>query len=91
MMSQAYLNITGKVQGVFYRDTSQKRAQELNLTGYVKNMPDGSVEALVQGPKEDIEAFIKWCQQGPPSANVENVEVKWQEVTETYDSFEVTY
>ncbi len=90
-MAQAHVEITGTVQGVFYRANAQDKAKELNLAGYVKNLSDGSVEALVQGEKAGIEAFIEWCKQGPPSADVENVEVEWQDTTKTYNSFEITY
>lgn len=71
------LKITGRVQGVFYRHSTKLKAQELGLLGWVKNRLDGSVEALVAGPESDIERLIIWCKQGPPSAVVDNVEVKW--------------
>ena len=88
-MHQALLKITGRVQGVFYRDSARKTAHKLNLTGYAKNMPDGHVEALVQGDKLQIHEFIKWCSQGPPSAKVKNIETKWQETSKEYTNFEV--
>ena len=90
-MSQALLRITGHVQGVFYRDNAQAQAQALGLTGYIKNMPDHSVEALAQGEKEKIQAFAEWCKQGSSSAKVENVEISWQEPEKTFNSFEITY
>ncbi len=91
MHDQARISITGRVQGVFYRDSARKKAQALSLTGYVKNMPDNSVEALVQGPRTQIEQFIAWCHEGPSSANVENVEVEWQDTENPYDKFEIIY
>ena len=88
-MNQALLKITGKVQGVFYRDSSQEKAQQLGLSGYAKNMQDGSVEALVQGEEGAIKAFVDWAAQGPPSAEVKNVEVKWQSPTGAITGFDV--
>jgi acylphosphatase len=90
-MPQALLCITGRVQGVFYRDNAQEKAQALGLTGYIKNMPDNSVEALVQGEKEKIQAFAEWCKEGPSSAKVDQVEISWQEPQETFTNFEITY
>ncbi len=88
-MNQAILKITGKVQGVFYRDSSREKAQQLGLSGYAKNMQDGSVEALVQGEESAIKAFVDWAAQGPPSAEVENVEVKWQSPGDTLSGFDI--
>jgi acylphosphatase len=78
-VAQTRLRITGKVQGVFYRKSAQKRAQELGLSGYVQNENDGSVTALVQGGEEAIEAFYRWCQSGPPGAKVADVERRTEE------------
>jgi acylphosphatase len=71
---RAVLRIRGKVQGVFYRDSARARALELGLTGRVRNLPDGSVEAVVEGAPEAVEAFVTWCHQGPPQARVTEVE-----------------
>jgi acylphosphatase len=91
MAAEALMKITGKVQGVFYRDNAQEKAVSLGLVGFVKNMPDGSVIACVQGEKEPIEDFIVWCHEGPSSAEVDHVEVTWREPEDDFDSFEVTY
>jgi len=87
-MHEAKLIISGKVQGVFYRTHAQETAIRLNLNGYAKNLPDGTVEALLQGSEEDINAFIEWAREGSPSAQVENIETSWQTPDKTYDSFE---
>ncbi|MBD3360919.1 acylphosphatase [Candidatus Peregrinibacteria bacterium] len=86
-MKQAILKITGRVQGVFFRDSARKEAQRLDLTGYAKNMPDDSVEAFVQGEKENIKKFIEWCKEGPSAAEVENIQVDWQEKAEEIRGF----
>ncbi len=90
-MAAARLIISGRVQGVWYRASTKQEAQRLNLTGWVRNMPDGRVEAIAQGPKETIEALISWCYDGPEFARVESVDVTWVEPEEGFDSFEVRY
>ena len=70
------LLISGKVQGVFFRDYTQRQAESLGLTGWVKNLADGRVKTVIQGPKEKIKLMIDWCWQGPPLSRVENIEVK---------------
>ena len=94
MKKQALLKITGHVQGVFYRDLSQEKAQELGLSGWVCNTSDDSVELLAQGDEEQIKKLIDWCWEGPPSAKVDNIDVQWKEVPpqeKGFRSFEVTY
>ncbi|MBF0160728.1 MAG: acylphosphatase [Magnetococcales bacterium] len=69
------LYIFGRVQGVYYRASTQQEAERLALTGWVKNRADGSVEIEVHGPPGGVTALIAWCQHGPPGARVERVEV----------------
>lgn len=88
METAVKLKITGRVQGVWFRASVSEQAQMIGgLCGWVKNMPDGSVEALVEGKKEDIENLIKWCWEGPPLARVDNIEVNWIEPTGKYFKF----
>jgi acylphosphatase len=70
------LQIYGRVQGVWYRASAQRKAQELGLSGWVRNEADGSVSAEAQGPEEQLEAFVAWCRQGPPHAAVERVAIE---------------
>jgi acylphosphatase len=72
-MPTVHLQIEGRVQGVFYRATAKKIADQLGLNGWVRNMPGGSVEATVNGTEEAVAAFIDWCKKGPSKAVVENV------------------
>jgi acylphosphatase len=73
----AYLiRITGRVQGVFFRSSALKQAQILNLTGWVRNVSDGSVEVFAEGPEKDLQKMIVWCRKGPREARVEEVVVK---------------
>jgi acylphosphatase len=73
------LRIRGRVQGVFYRKTAEDQANALGLSGWVRNMSDGSVEAFAVGPKEKLLTYIAWCKQGPPHASVDSVEELWKE------------
>lgn len=88
-MFQAHIIISGKVQGVFYRASCQEVAQRLGLKGWAKNLSTGQVEVLAQGEKEKIEKLIEWCRKGPPSAVVNNVQIKWENISEEFDSFEI--
>jgi acylphosphatase len=76
-VSKAKLHIIGKVQGVCYRLSAQTMAESMNLSGWIKNLPDGSVLAHAQGSSTNIQAFLSWCKQGPPKAQVETVELTW--------------
>ena len=90
-MHQALIKISGQVQGVFYRVHAGEVANTLDLKGYVRNMPDQTVEALVQGEKNAIEKFIEWCRVGSPSSKVEKVEISWQTETKQFAAFSVLY
>ena len=70
---QVHLIIAGRVQGVFYRATTQEQARGLGLTGWVRNCPDGTVEAVAEGPADTVDLFVEWCHQGPPAARVAQV------------------
>jgi acylphosphatase len=77
-MHQARFKITGKVQGVFYRSHARDKAEELNLKGIIKNMPDGSVEATLQGEKENLIKFKEWAYKGSPSSKVHDIEITFE-------------
>ncbi len=86
---QVRIIVSGYVQGVFFRHSAKQQAEQLDLVGWVKNNPDGSVEALAQGEKKALDDFINWCKKGPSFAKVEKIEVKWNEKSENYDQFEI--
>lgn len=75
MLQTISIIITGKVQGVFYRQSAKEKAQELGLTGQVNNLHDGSVHILVTGTTELLKLFTEWCKKGPPRAVVAGVEI----------------
>ena len=83
--------IKGKVQGVWFRASTQREAQSLGLDGYVRNLPLRRVEAVFQGPREAVEQALAWCRQGPPSAEVREVSVSWQDPDPGLKGFEVRY
>jgi acylphosphatase len=89
-VTRADLLISGRVQGVFYRASAQQEAMRLGLAGEIRNLPDGRVEAVVEGPKERVEEFIEWCKRGPPSAEVEHVRVRWSAARGEFRTFMVT-
>jgi acylphosphatase len=76
-MPTVHLIIKGKVQGVFYRATARDVAEEIGVTGWVKNADEGHVEAVASGSDEQLQQFIDWCKQGPPKAIVTGVEVSY--------------
>lgn len=88
---KATLSIKGRVQGVFYRQSARETARSFGLGGWVRNMPDGTVQAEIVGPPEAVERMIEWCRKGPPSARVESVDVTWHDVGEEAqpDGFEI--
>ncbi len=74
---RARILVSGIVQGVFYRQSAVFEAGRLGLAGWVRNLPDGRVEAVAEGRREDVESFVAWCRRGPPAAEVSAVEVSW--------------
>ena len=87
--ARAHLLIQGRVQGVSFRYYTMQEARSLGLTGWVRNLWDGRVEVLLDGSEDAVKQMIEWCQQGPPSAVVEDVEVAWEEPTGEFNNFRV--
>ena len=98
---QIILKIYGKVQGVFFRDSSRMKARELNLSGFARNELDGTVQIVAEGEEEKLKEFIEWCKnakpapekregwQGPDHAKVEKVEIEWKESAKQFNDFTV--
>jgi acylphosphatase len=91
MKKRVRLLISGLVQGVFFRDNTKRKAKELGLFGFVRNLIDGRVEAVFEGEKEKIEKMIEWAKEGPSLAKVEKIEIEWQEYQGEFDDFEIRY
>jgi acylphosphatase len=85
------LTVRGRVQGVFYRQSTVETANRLGLTGWVKNCPDGSVAAVFEGERAAVGQAIAWCRQGPPAAEVTDLKETWLDFEGEFSSFEVRY
>ena len=88
---RAHIFIQGMVQGVFFRAKTRQKAKELRLTGWVKNLPDGRVEAVFEGEKEKVEQMIEWTQKGPLFSRVDDVKVDFEEYKGGFENFEIRY
>ena len=88
---RAHVYISGWVQGVFFRSNTRRVAKGLGLTGWVRNLPDGRVEAVFEGDEEAVNEAIEWCRRGPPGAEVEGVDVAWEPYSGGYDDFDIVY
>jgi len=87
--SCAHLQITGRVQGVYYRASMLQEARKLALTGWVMNCPDGSVEAVAEGGRAKLDELIAWCRQGPEGARVASVNVDWRPPQNEFHGFTI--
>jgi acylphosphatase len=86
---RAHVFIKGKVQGVFYRDWTAQKAKALGLFGWVKNLEDGRVEAVFEGPKLIVEEMVNNCREGSVLAKVEHVDALWEPASGELSSFEM--
>ncbi len=90
-MRQLHAVIHGRVQGVGFRYSAQAKAQQLSLTGWVRNLADGSVETLAMGPQDALEAYLSWLRIGPSGAHVTGVNADWNDPLQTFTTFEIRY
>ncbi len=84
---RAHILVGGYVQGVFFRDSMRSVASRYGVTGWVRNLFDGRVEAIVEGEEQDVRAVIDWCADGPPAARVESVDVEWENYQGEFSGF----
>lgn len=85
------LIIKGRVQGVWFRDSTRRQASRLGVRGWVRNLPDGSVEVLAEGPAQKVDKLVEWCHEGPPAARVDQVIQDQEAWRGEFDSFEIRY
>ena len=90
-MVRAEVVVSGRVQGVWFRGTTCEQARSLGLTGWVKNRWDGKVEAVFEGPRSKVSRVVAWCYRGPRMAQVESVDLAWEQPTGEFVGFSVTY
>ncbi|WP_428326176.1 acylphosphatase [Nitrosopumilus sp.] len=85
------LFVTGRVQGVFFRQTLKTRAIQNDVFGWVKNLKDGRVEAILEGNEENVSRLVEWAHAGPANAIVEDVEIRNEKFTDEFSKFDVLY
>jgi acylphosphatase len=88
---RAQVIIEGMVQGVFFRAATREEAIRTGVGGWVRNLSDGTVQALFEGEKKKVEAIIAWCHKGPPGARVSTVQIFWEPYQEEFKYFEIRY
>lgn len=79
------------VQGVFFRANTVAAARRLSLSGFVRNLPDGSVEVIAEGEKEPLQSLLEWCSHGPEGASVSKIEHEWEKENNEFKGFSVRY
>ncbi len=90
-MVRAHVWISGRVQGVFFRGSTEETAAALGLTGWVRNLPDGRVEAVFEGAEADVEKAVAWCHRGPGPARVEHVEIQRESSSGEFGGFRIVH
>ncbi|WIA21897.1 hypothetical protein OEZ85_004267 [Tetradesmus obliquus] len=91
LSKRLHVFVSGRVQGVFFRNYTRSKALELRVTGWVRNRRDGRVEVTAEGYQEDLEALLKWLHTGSPEADVAGIESSWGAATGEYDAFEMLW
>lgn len=91
MKTRAHVFVGGTVQGVFFRSETQSEARKRDLKGWVRNMPDGRVEAVFEGEETSVKALVEFCRRGPPGAIVTDVEVRWEDYKGEFDTFDMRH
>lgn len=86
-MVRARLTIEGLVQGVAFRASTVEEARRLGVCGWVRNVPSGAVEAVIEGEEARVRRLIEWCRTGPPMARVNNVNISWEPFKNEFDDF----
>ena len=91
MKARAHVYVSGRVQGVFFRAETADLADRFGLGGWVRNLPDGRVEALFEGEKEDVEKAVEFCRRGPPGAYVRHLDVNWEDWKGEFRDFRIAH
>jgi acylphosphatase len=86
---RAHLIISGKVQGVYFRKHTCDVSIQNHVSGWVKNLPNGSVECILEGSKSNVDKVIRWCHQGPPNSRVDKVEIKYETFIGNFTDFKI--
>ena len=91
MNARAHIFVSGRVQGVFFRQKTKDKALTMGVYGWVQNLPDGRVEAVFEGDPVAIKKLILWCRTGPENAAVDGLEARWDETPEDIKGFSIRY
>jgi acylphosphatase len=91
MKIRARVFVSGQVQGVFFRSETRDEAKKHGVKGWVRNLPDGRVEAVFEGEEKDVRALIEFCKHGPPGAHITSVHVLMENCTGEFGDFEIRY
>jgi acylphosphatase len=91
MLSRVHVFVSGRVQGVAYRYFVERRASEIPVTGWVRNLRDGRVEIMAEGEKADLESFLGFLRQGPRMANVDDLGILWEDYRGEYEDFRIEF
>jgi acylphosphatase len=89
MKTRVHLHVSGLVQGVFFRQYTKQKAQRLGVSGWIRNLPDGRVEAVFEGEDSAVKEIVEISRKGPSNAKVENVEVEWENFMGEFNGFSV--
>lgn len=89
--TRAHVYVTGKVQGVFFRQNTKRQAQSRSVTGWVKNLADGRVEAVFEGEEDAVKAVVEFCKVGPKAAKVTDITVDWEPYRGEFQAFSIVY
>ncbi len=88
---RAHVYVVGRVQGVFFRQNTKRQAQMHGVAGWVRNLPDGRLEAVFEGDEEQVNALVDFCRKGPRGASVTDVLVSWEPFKGEFESFRIAY
>jgi len=91
MKTNTHVLISGRVQGVWFRANTKKKAEQLGLKGWVRNTNNGCVEAVFQGDEKKVNEMINWCHQGPPLSKVEKVDVTKKQSIDIFEDFRIKH
>jgi len=91
MKVRVHVIVSGMVQGVFFRSETRHEAKRQGVTGWVRNLPDGRVEAVFEGEEENVKRLVEFCKRGPSGARVSGVDVVWENYVGEFEDFEVRY
>ena len=91
MLSRVHAFVSGRVQGVAYRYFAERRAAEIPVTGWVRNLRDGRVEIMAEGEKADLESFLGFLHQGPRMAKVDGLNLLWEDYRGEFEDFRIEF